>query len=212
MKTDRLIKFLALDAEPLQPPRPMRAALAAISLGLLIAIALTAAALRMRPDIGAALAPVLLKAAFGAATVVVALPFVLRLARPGRPLGGRLLALLGGFIVIAAATTGIAFLQIDPEDRMNALTGGGFPWCLVAVPLLGAPTAAALASLVRGLAPTSLTSAGAAIGAAAGGVGAMAYAMHCPVDSAPFVITWYSAAIALCAAVGAVLGTRLLRW
>jgi hypothetical protein len=40
----------------------------------------------------------------------------------------------------------------------------------------------------------------------------MAYAMYCPVDSVAFVTTWYVVAIALCAALGAVVGARLLRW
>ena len=40
----------------------------------------------------------------------------------------------------------------------------------------------------------------------------MAYAMYCPVDSVAFVTTWYAVAIGLCAAVGAIVGTRLLRW
>ncbi|MBL8531151.1 MAG: DUF1109 family protein, partial [Hyphomonadaceae bacterium] len=61
-------------------------------------------------------------------------------------------------------------------------------------------------------APTRLALAGAAIGAISGGVGAMAYAMYCPTDSVAFVTTWYSLAIALCAAIGAGVGSRLLRW
>jgi hypothetical protein len=40
----------------------------------------------------------------------------------------------------------------------------------------------------------------------------MAYSMYCPVDSAAFVATWYALAIALCAAVGAIVGSILLRW
>jgi hypothetical protein len=82
----------------------------------------------------------------------------------------------------------------------------------VAVPLLAAPTGAGLIWLARGLAPTRLAASGAAIGALAGGIGAMAYSMYCPVDSAAFVATWYALAIALCAAVGAIVGSILLRW
>ena len=40
----------------------------------------------------------------------------------------------------------------------------------------------------------------------------MAYAMYCPTDSVAFVTTWYALAIAVCAALGALLGSRLLRW
>jgi hypothetical protein len=66
--------------------------------------------------------------------------------------------------------------------------------------------------LARSLAPTRLTLSGAALGALSGGLGAMAYAMYCPVDSVAFVTTWYVVAIAICAALGAVIGSRLLRW
>ena len=90
--------------------------------------------------------------------------------------------------------------------------GGAFPWCIVTIPLLAAPTAALLGWFVRDLAPTRLAMTGAALGAVSGGIGAMAYAMYCPVDSMPFVVTWYAVAIAFCAVIGAVLGARLLRW
>ena len=65
---------------------------------------------------------------------------------------------------------------------------------------------------MRAFAPTRLTLTGAAIGALSGGVGAMAYAMYCPVDSAAFVMTWYVLGIALSAAIGALLGAKFLRW
>ena len=49
-------------------------------------------------------------------------------------------------------------------------------------------------------------------GLVAGAIGAAAYAFHCPDDSLPFVALWYGTAIAFCAAVGAILGPRVLRW
>ena len=91
-----------------------------------------------------------------------------------------------------------------PERRMEAWMGGAFPWCVVLIPILAAPTAALLVWFMRAFAPTRLTLTGAAIGALSGGVGAMAYAMYCPTDSVAFVTTWYALAIAVCAALGAV--------
>jgi hypothetical protein len=99
-----------------------------------------------------------------------------------------------------------------PENRMQAWTGGAFPWCLVLIPLLATPTAALLVWTLRAFAPTRLTLMGAAVGGLSGGVGAMAYAMYCPVDSVAFVVTWYSLGIAIAAALGALIGPRLLRW
>jgi hypothetical protein len=100
----------------------------------------------------------------------------------------------------------------DPARRLEAWTGGGFPWCIVLVPVLAGPTAAGLMWLMRAFAPTQLTMTGAAIGGLSGGIGAMAYSMYCPIDSVAFVTTWYVLAIAICAVLGAALGARLLRW
>src|SRR5690606_19606521 len=136
------------------------------------------------------------------------LPLAVRLMKPGRPLGWRIGAVLA-FVGVCALATIIALMGEAPEERLQAWIGGSFPWCVVIVPILAAPTAAGLLWLMRGFAPTRLTLAGAAIGALSGGVGAMAYAMYCPVDSVAFVTTWYVLAIALCAAIGAVAGARL---
>ena len=54
--------------------------------------------------------------------------------------------------------------------------------------------------------------AGAAAGFLAGAIGAALYATHCPDDSPLFVAAWYSLAIGFVAALGAVAGSRLLRW
>ena len=57
-----------------------------------------------------------------------------------------------------------------------------------------------------------LAAAGAAAGFLAGAIGAALYATHCPDDSPLFVAAWYSLAIGFVAALGAVAGSRLLRW
>jgi len=61
-------------------------------------------------------------------------------------------------------------------------------------------------------APTNLRRAGAIAGLVAGALGATAYAFHCPDDSVPFIAIWYGTLVALCGAIGAMLGPRLLRW
>lgn len=211
MKTDQLIDVLARGIEPAERPRWMRRLAVTLMLGLLLALGLIVLGFGVRPDIGAARWAVLLKAAFSAAAAAAMLPLAERLMRPGRPLGWRVAAVLV-FVGVSALATVIALMGVAPEDRMRAWLGGGFPWCLVIVPVLAAPSAALLLWLMRGFAPTRLTLAGAAIGALSGGVGAMAYSMYCPVDSVAFVTTWYVLSIALCAAIGAVVGARLLRW
>lgn len=211
MKTEDLIDALSNEVAAAPAMTARRRILVAAGIGLAVAAALTVTFLHVRPDIGTAMMPVMWKAGFSATAAAVALPLLLRLARPGRPMGWRALALLGlgGLCGLAAL---IAFAGGDPGLRMGLWMRGMFPWCIVTIPLLAAPTAALLAWAMRDLAPTRLAAAGAALGAASGGIGAIAYAMYCPVDSVAFVTTWYAVAIALCAALGALAGTRLLRW
>jgi len=65
---------------------------------------------------------------------------------------------------------------------------------------------------LRQLAPTRLAIAGAAAGLLAGGVGASVYGLYCGETAATFVVIWYTLGIAAGAALGAVIGSRLLRW
>jgi hypothetical protein len=211
VKTENLIDMLARGVEPAERPRWMRRFALTIVVGLAAAVLIVALWIGVRPDLGAARMPVMMKAMFSAAAAAMMLPMAVRLMKPGRPLGWRIGAVLL-FVGLCAVATIVALMGEAPEERMQAWMGGGFPWCVVIVPILAAPTAAGLLWLMRAFAPTRLTLAGAAIGALSGGIGAMAYAMYCPVDSMAFVTTWYVVAIALCAAIGAVIGARILRW
>lgn len=211
MKTEQLIDMLARETEPAKPARPAPRLAVLLAVGLALAILALAMGLGLRPDMRAAQLPVLLKAMFAALAAATLLPLALRLMRPGGTLGWRVGAIIV-FVGASALITIIALMGEPPERRMEAWTGGGFPWCLVLVPLLATPTAALLVWLTRALAPTRLTMAGAAIGALSGGIGAMAYSMYCPVDSIAFVTTWYVVAIAICGGLGAVIGAKLLRW
>lgn len=211
MKTDELINVLARGVEPAEKPRWRRRLAVTVGVGLCVAVLLVAIGLGVRPDIGAARMPVMMKALFAAVAAAVMLPLTIQLMKPGRPLGWRLAA-VGVFVAICAVATFIALMGEMPERRMEMWMGGAVPWCVVLIPILAAPTAALLLWLMRAFAPTRLAMVGAAIGAFSGGVGAMAYAMYCPVDSVAFVTTWYVVAIAVCAALGALIGTKFLRW
>ncbi len=211
MKTEDLINLLARDVEPAKRSAWMLKLALVLIGGLAIAIALVATFGNIRPDIGTAMGIVMMKAGFAALLGAIAISFALRLMQPGRGLGARL-AGLGVFLAGCFAAVIIAVMIAPPEQRMYNWMGGDFRWCLVYIPLLAAPTAAGLIWVARSLAPTRLRLSGAALGAAAGGIGAMAYAMYCPMDSAAFVITWYAVAIGLCAAIGAAIGGFFLRW
>jgi hypothetical protein len=213
VKTDKLIDMLSRGVEPAERPRWKRRLATTLIAGLVVAVLLVAIGLGVRPDIGTARMPIMMKSMFSALCAAVALPLVLQLMRPGRPLRWRIGAVLL-FLAICAGAVVVSLMGEMPEQRLAAWMGGEgkFPWCVVLIPVLAAPTAALLTCFMRAFAPTRLTLTGAAIGALSGGIAAMAYAMYCPTDSMAFVTTWYVVAIALCAAIGALLGSKLLRW
>lgn len=204
MKTTDLIDTLARGAASDRSAPPWAAVALAGFAGAMLLMALT---IGPRPDIAQALAPTFLKAALGAAVAAAALPLVVQLASPGRPGGARVavLAVLG-----AVALAAMLIVGWDAFQRIAA--GRPIPRCLIYIPLFATPMAAMLLWLVRGRAPTRLALIGAAIGAASGGMGAMAYAVYCPFESYFIVLSWYAVGISICAALGAVAGARVLRW
>ncbi len=211
MRTDDLIRGLAADAR--RQASPDRAIGLSLPLGLLGAIVIFALCLRVRPDFAAALLDprLMLKFAVTISLAAAALLLLLRLARPGTRAAPTALALLvpAGLMVLgAAATIGLR----PPEDWLPGLIGQNARYCVVLVPLLGAPILAALLAAMRRGAPTRPGLAGAVAGLAAGGLGATLYALHCTDDSPLFVMAWYGIGIAALTALGTVIGRRLLAW
>jgi hypothetical protein len=135
----------------------------------------------------------------------------LRLVRPGAD--ARAAAALVEIAPALLAAAVLAELALVPAGEWSQrLVGANAVHCLMSIPFLAAaPLVAALMALRQG-APENPALAGAAAGLFAGAMGATLYATHCPDDSPLFVAAWYSLAIAFVAAVGALLGARLLRW
>jgi hypothetical protein len=208
MKTEDLIAKLAL--EP--PPRAKGATgpfAACVVAGLLIAGAIVAFNFGVRPDFASAGTAIALKSAFGAAAALAILPALILLCQPNIKVGVAALAaaVLLGLSVLAAVADLVS---------AHSLSGLGLPMgvpeCLERVPLLAAPMAAMMFFAVRSMAPTRLTLAGAAIGAFSGSVAIIAYAWFCRMDTVAYVAAWYAGAIVICAALGAAVGSRALRW
>jgi hypothetical protein len=65
---------------------------------------------------------------------------------------------------------------------------------------------------MRKSAPTHPLFAGAAIGLLSASVGGLAYTLACRNDGTAFVAIWYAVACVIMAAIGAVVGRRILRW
>ena len=215
MKTDDLIEALARTPEAAKPNHLYRRVALALIIGLVLGLVMVRLFMGFRPDIGVAAPMVAMKAGFSALIATFAGGLALRLAKP---IGGakgtiRRLATPLALVIASAVAIGlITLMAIEPGHRFAAFTGGGFPWCIILIPFCGLPTALLLVWALREAAPTRLALAGAAIGALSGGIGAMIYALFCSVDSVSFVTIWYVVGIGLAAALGAMVGVRLLRW
>jgi hypothetical protein len=215
MKTEELIEALARTPETATPDRLYRRLALALIVGLVLGLVLTRIFMGFRPDIGVAAPMVAMKAGFSALIATFAGGLALRLAKPIAGATGtmRRLSMPLGLVTLSAIAIGlITLMATEPGHRFAAFTGGGFPWCIILIPLCGLPTALLLVWAMREAAPTRLALAGAAVGALSGGVGAMVYAMFCSIDSVSFVTVWYVVGIGIAAAIGAMVGVRLLRW
>lgn len=214
MNTSQLIETLSANVEPVNRRQLTRKLLGAVVLGGVATLLAAVLVLGVRPDLAAPsrLAFLLLKLTFTAGVVVIAAVFLLRLARPGgerRSYAALAVVPFAGVVVLAAFS-----LAEAPLSRWEPMIIG-HTWleCLVSIPVIAVVPFALMMWVVHRLAaPTDLVRTGAFVGLVAGGVSAMAYALHCTDDSISFIALWYGGTIAFCGMTGAVLGPRLLRW
>jgi hypothetical protein len=199
MDTDQLIRTLAADNARARP------------VGFVLALALLAAApvsllmffteLGVRPDVMSAML------ALATSAILVSL----HLSRPEASMRG-----WGWLFMIPAGllVAGISGEMMMPQrlPMMTRLVGQNSRVCMTAIPAMSLPLlAAALVGLRHG-APTRPALAGAIAGLLSAGLAATVYASHCTDDSPLFVATWYTIATALVTAVGALAGSKVLRF
>lgn len=212
METDRLINTLAADNA--QHPRSVGAVLAmALLVALPVAAAMLLVALGVRPDVRTAMHNPFFDLKF-AVTLALAVPAValsLHLSRPEASLRGVGWLLLSPVLMLALAIGGEMMLP-QRMPMMMRMVGRNSMLCLTAVPVLSLPILAASLVALRQGAPARPALAGALAGLFSAGFAATLYAAHCPDDSPLFVATWYTLATALVTAVGALIGSRVLRY
>ena len=211
MDTDQLIRTLAADNARARP------------VGFVLALALLAAApvsllmffteLGVRPDVMTAMRNPFfdLKFAVTLALATSAILVSLHLSRPEASMRvwGWLFMIPAGLLV-----AGISGEMMMPQrlPMMTRLVGQNSRVCMTAIPAMSLPLlASALVGLRHG-APTRPTLAGAIAGLLSAGLAATVYASHCTDDSPLFVATWYTIATALVTAVGALAGSKVLRF
>ena len=212
MKTDRLIDMLSTNVEPARRSDIWKTLAFALVVGLVAAFGVMLVTVGERPNLTAPsnLDFVAVKLAFALVVIIASGIALLRLAKPG---GERLrLAPYLLPVTFALVMGSIVGLDLVISAHAPGLMGSDTWMCIGCIPLFAILPFAALLLALRRAAPTDLRRAGALAGLLAGGVGAAAYALHCPDDSFLFVTVWYGATLAFCMAIGAIVGPRLLRW
>jgi hypothetical protein len=212
MDTDRLIRTLAADNAHRE--RPVGAVLAMSLLGAVpFSLAIFLACYGVRPDVRTAMHNPLfdLKFLVTLGLAISAIAISLHLSRPEASLRGWkwLLAIPAGLVAL-----GIGGEMMMPQrlPMMTRLVGSNALVCISAIPLLSLPLLAGALAALRHGAPARPAVAGAFAGLVSAGLAATLYASHCTDDSPLFVATWYTLAAALVTTIGALAGSRVLRF
>lgn len=212
METEQLIRTLAADNAHRARPVGWVLALALLAAAP-VTVAMFFAELGVRPDVMTAMRNPFfdLKFAVTLALAISAIVISLHLSRPEASLQGWgwLLLIPAGLLV-----AGIASEMMMPQRLpvMTRLVGRNSMVCLTAIPLLSLPLLAAALIGLRHGAPARPAVAGAIAGLLSAGLAATLYAAHCIDDSPLFVATWYTIATAMVTAIGALAGSRVLRF
>ncbi|HEY0911747.1 MAG TPA: DUF1109 domain-containing protein [Bradyrhizobium sp.] len=212
METDQLIRTLAADNTERARPVGFVLALALVAAAP-VSVVMFFATLGVRPDVMTAMRNPFfdLKFAVTLALAISAIVLSLHLSRPEALLRGWALLLLVPAGILAA---GIGGEMMMPQrlPMMTRLVGQNSRACMTAIPLMSLPLLAGALYGLRHGAPTRPAVAGAIAGLLSAGLAATLYASHCTDDSPLFVMTWYSIAAALVTALGALVGSRVLRF
>jgi hypothetical protein len=189
-----------------------RRLLAALVAGGAVTLAFVALGLHCQPLLAAVQQSWFwMKAAYTVLLMIAGIVITRRLSVPGARVGGAPFAAL--VIVAAMIILGVAqLLSVAPAARLALWLGHSWKVCSPLIVLLAIPIYACLIAAIRSLAPTRPARAGAAAGFLAGALAATLYGLHCPEQAAAFAVTWYTLGIAAATILGAITGSRLLRW
>jgi hypothetical protein len=212
MRTADLIELLARDVSAASSGVVGKRLLSALAAGGLVTFAIVALGLHCQPLLAAAQQPWFwMKAAYTGLLTVAGAIIVKRLSVPGARVGAAPIA--AGLVIVAMLALGAGqIISAGPAGRVALWLGHTWKVCSPLILLLAVPIYASLIIAIRGLAPTRPALTGAAAGFAAGALAATLYGLHCPEQAAAFVATWYTLGIAAASALGAIAGSRLLRW
>ena len=207
--TDDLIRSLASTAGTRQRGASLQAVIAvsgAASLACALLVVFSVFGIRQDFADMAVRMPFAFKVAYSGALVAGASVVALYAATPGAS-ATALYALSPAVLLLAC---GVIF---DPTGfPIMGRTDTAVAICVGRILFLSLPAMMLTFVFMRRSAPTQPLFAGAVVGMLSGSVGALAYALACRNDGTAFVAIWYAAACAIMAAVGAIVGHRVLRW
>ena len=213
MKTDDLIDLLGTNIEPVKGGELRNTLMIALAVGAVSASCLMLAIFGWSAGTlgGDYSGPKMLALAFTLGLASAGASFLVGSARPGEP-GRKPLILIGVLFFALISAGGVALVLAHPAAWSGMIFGPQWAACLICIPLFAVAPFASLIWALRKGAPTNLMRTGAIAGLVAGALGAAVFAFHHPGGSVPFIALWYGGSILLCALVGAILGSRLLRW
>jgi hypothetical protein len=150
--------------------------------------------------------PFAFKVVYSIALVIGASVVALYAATPG----ASPTALYAMFPAVIFLACGVMF---DPTGfPIMGRTDTAVAICVGRILFLSLPAMILTFIFMRKAAPTQPLFAGAVIGMLSASVGALAYTLACRNDGTAFVAIWYAVSCAIMAAVGAIVGHRVLRW
>ena len=213
MKTNDLIAMLSTEASVTPTVSPLRRCAQATAAGVAVSLVLVLTLWGLNPELNALAhtQTFWVKVVWLVLTCTFAAPVVMHLARPGVAAGR-------GVWGIAAALAGMTLLAlmqvatVDANTGMQLMLGRSWQECSASIAALSVPLLAALLWMLRDMAPTRPALAGASAGLMAGTLASLVYSLHCTETAYAFVAVWYVAGIAVMAGIGALMGSRLLRW
>ncbi len=213
MRTDHLIAMLSTNVEAVDQRHMWCTFGRAVVFASAAAVAAGLIMLGCRADVGddGVLGFLVIKVTFAMTVAALALFHLIGAMLPGDRRRGSVAFVLLPF----AGIVGLASISLDnaaaaPWQMM--FMGDAWLECLLSIPIIAVVPFALVIWAVRQAAPTHLRRAGGLAGLVAGGLSAAGYALHCTVDSLPFVAIWYGGTMVLCTLAGVALGPRLLRW
>jgi hypothetical protein len=213
MMNDAFLNDLVADLKPVKPMKPrtgwlLLAGAVAVSASLVIGV------LGMRIDLAAVLmtAPFLWKMMTFLALGLVAAAVAIRLSHPNAGQDKLAPWFVPGLAVVLLLPAVASLFGTGDQPLISRLDLAQAKWCFSCIIAASLAPMACLTVWLRRGAPVRPVRAAVLIGLASGGLGAAAFALHCPHSDPLYVALWYGLSVALVVGLARVLLPRWLRW